>query len=293
MTIEQSALRRIDLPSAVLGEGPVWDDRHAALVWVDLHGCAVRRYHPATGREEICPTPSRVGAIIPRSRGGYVVNLEDGFWTLDDGFRTLEPRLSLPAMSAPVWMNDAKCDPAGRLWAGVVRRDIARDGGALFRLDPDWTLTRIIDGVTLSNGLGWSPDGATMYHADSRKGVVWAYRFAPDDGTPSDPTVFTAIPEAAGSPDGLSIDCDGGLWLAIWDAYLLRRYRPDGQVDQEIRLPPRRVSSCAFGGADGRDLYITTARAEISEEEAVATSAGCLFVTRSTSSGIEIPFFAG
>ena len=290
---EQASLRRLDVPPAVLGEGPVWDMRHAALVWVDLHGCAVRRYHPETGREDICPTPSRAGAITPRSRGGYVVNLEDGFWTLDDAFRILSPALSLPPAREPMWMNDARCDPAGRLWAGVVSGAITPDGGGLYRLDANWTLTRVVDSVTLSNGLGWSPDARTMYHVDSRKGVVWTLAFDVASGTAVDPRVFASIPESVGSPDGLSVDREGGVWLAIWDAHVLRRYRADGAVDREVRLSPRRVSSCAFGGADHRDLYITTARAEIPEDEAKATLAGCMFVTRSQIPGLPIAAFAG
>jgi len=192
-----------------------------------------------------------------------------------------------------MWMNDARCDPAGRLWAGVVSNTIAPDSGALYRLDPDWTLTRVIAGVTLSNGLGWSPDGRTMYHVDSRKGLVRAFDFDMASGTVDSPRVFASIPESFGSPDGLSVDGDGGIWLAIWDAHLLRRYRADGTFDKEVRLAPRRVSSCAFGGADRRDLYVTTARAEVPENKADATLAGSLYVTRSNVVGLEIAMFAG
>jgi sugar lactone lactonase YvrE len=285
--------RRLDLPRAVLGEGPVWDGRHGALVWVDLHGRRLRRYHPGDGREEVVATPSMAGAIAPRSAGGYVVALEDGFWTLDDGFSDLSRRLPLPDLGRRVWMNDARCDPLGRLWAGVVAADIARGAGALFRLDADWRLTRVIDGVTLSNGLGWSPDGRRMYHADSRRWRVTAYDFDMASGTPSNPRALIAIPEAEGSPDGLSVDAEGCIWLAVWDASVLRRYGPGGETLAEIRLPPRRVSSCCFGGADGRDLYITTAQAEIPAEEAAATEAGALFLARSPVAGMPIAPFAG
>ncbi|MFE1297031.1 MULTISPECIES: SMP-30/gluconolactonase/LRE family protein [unclassified Streptomyces] len=270
---------------ATLGEGPTWDAATGRLLWLDILGSRVHTYDPATGRRTVRTTEQHVGAVKPRAGGGLVLNLRDGVGLLDaDGtFRWLhhEP---VPGRRA----NDAAVAPDGALWAGTMRYDEAPGGGTLSRLTGDGTAEVVLDDVAVSNGTGWSPDGRLMYYIDSPTRRVDVFSYA--DGRVDDRRPFARIEEGAGFPDGLTVDADGCVWVALWDGGAVRRYTPDGRLDRVITLPTPRVTACAFGGPDLTDLYVTTARVGLT---APHPTAGSLLVVPGAGQGLPQPAFQG
>ncbi|KES04735.1 calcium-binding protein [Streptomyces toyocaensis] len=272
---------------AALGEGPVWDPATGRLLWIDILGSRVHTYDPATGLRTLRRTGQHVGAVRPRAGGGLVLNLRDGIGLIDpdDTFRWLhrEPVAGRRA-------NDAGVAPDGSLFAGTMRYDEAPGGGSLSRVDGDGTVKVLLDGVAVSNGVGWSPDGRLMYYVDSPTRRVDVFDVGEADGRIGNRRAVVAIEDGAGFPDGLCVDADGCVWVALWDGGAVRRYTPAGDLDREIRLPVPRVTACAFGGPGLTDLYITTARVGLTSPHPLA---GSLLVVPSAGKGFPQPPFAG
>lgn len=270
---------------AILGEGPTWDPAHNRLVWLDILGARISTYDPVSGHRTVRVTDQHIGAAKPRTGGGLVLNLRDGVALLDpDGsFRWLhhEP---VPGRRA----NDAAVAPDGSLWAGTMRYDEAPGGGTLSRLTGDGSFETVLDDVAVSNGTGWSPDGRRMYYIDSPTRRLDVFDFGA--GRPVNRRPLVEIEEGAGFPDGLTVDAEGCVWVALWDGGAVRRYTPEGTLDRVITLPTPRVTACAFGGADLTDLYITTARVGL---EAPHPVAGSLLVVPGAGKGLPQPLFAG
>lgn len=271
--------------AAELGEGPTWDPAAGRLVWVDILSSRVHTYEPSTGRRTIMATEQHVGAAKPRAGGGLVVNLRDGIglYDADGGFSWLfrDPVAGRRG-------NDAAVAPDGALWAGTMRYDEAPGGGTLTRFAADGQRTTVLDDVAVSNGTGWSPDGRLMYYIDSPTRRVDVFDFV--DGRARGRRPFVEIEEGAGFPDGLTVDADGCVWVALWDGAAVRRYTPDGELDCVIELPTPRVTACAFGGAGLTDLYVTTARVGLSAPHPVA---GSLLVVPGAGKGLPQPAFSG
>ncbi|GHH44321.1 SMP-30/gluconolactonase/LRE family protein [Streptomyces candidus] len=279
---------------ARLGEGPTWDAVTGRLIWVDILGSRVHTYDPASGRRTVMATEQHVGAAKPRTAGGLVVNLRDGVGSYDaDGtnFRWLlhDP---VPGRRG----NDAAVAPDGSLWAGSMRYDEAKGGGALVRLAPATAaaagtraVTEIFPSVTVSNGTGWSPDGSLVYYIDSPTRRVDVCRM--DGQLPAERRELVRIEDGAGFPDGLTVDADGCVWVALWDGGQVRRYTPGGVLDRTITLPTSRPTACAFGGPGLRDLYITTARTGLGEN--AHPYAGSLLVVPDAGQGLVTPAFGG
>jgi len=247
-----------------LGEGPVWDARTGRIVWVDILGKLIHETDPATGRTNSIPTPSLVGAVVPRASGGFVAAVEDGFWAWDaSGWHQVA---AVEDDRPDLRFNDGKCDAAGRFWAGSMSWPYQDNpwAGSLYRLDPDHTVARMLDGVWISNGLCWSADNETMFYIDTKRRQVEAFRFDIDAGTISDRRTVVEISPDAGSPDGMAIDVEGGLWVAMWGGWSVHRYF-HGSLDRVVRLPVAQPSSCAFGGPKLDVLYITTAKDELDD----------------------------
>jgi sugar lactone lactonase YvrE len=270
---------------AELGEGPTWDAVAGRLLWIDILGSRLHTYDPATGRRSVRRTEQHIGAVKPRAGGGLVLNLRDGIGLLDPdgGFRWLhhEP---VPGRRA----NDAAVAPDGALWAGTMRYDEAPGGGTLSRVTGDGSVDVVLGDVAVSNGTGWSPDGRLMYYIDSPTRRVDVFDHA--DGRITGRRTLAEIEESAGFPDGLTVDAEGCVWVALWQGSAVRRYTPDGELDRVIELPVPLVTACAFGGADLSDLYITTARVGLTEPPALA---GSLFVVPGAGKGLAHPPFAG
>jgi sugar lactone lactonase YvrE len=271
-----------------LGEGPAWDARRDELLWVDILGESVYVYPPDAGTVTRMPVGQPIGAIVPRAAGGYAAAVRDGFAYLDDGGRL--------TMAAPVEndmpasrMNDGKCDRRGRFWAGTMATGHGPGAGSLYRLDADGSVTRMLGDVTVSNGLGWSPDGQTMYYTDSDTNGVDALDFDEATGEVSNRRRLIDVEPERGLPDGLAVDEEGYLWVALYDGAAVRRYSPGGKLDDVLQLPVSLVTSCAFGGTDLRDLYITTA----ADRQPHETLAGALFVCRPGVAGLACDSYAG
>ncbi|MFG2772320.1 SMP-30/gluconolactonase/LRE family protein [Streptomyces sp. NPDC048350] len=270
---------------AALGEGPTWDATAQRLIWVDILGSRVHTYTPATGRRTVMATEQHVGAAKPCADGGLVVNLRDGIgrYGRNGAFAWLL-RDPVPGRRG----NDAAVAPDGALWAGTMRYDEAPGGGNLVRLDPDGTACETLPGVTVSNGIGWSPDGSLMYYVDSPTRRIDICPTGAELATHRRP--FVTIETGAGFPDGLTVDADGCVWVALWDGAQLRRYTPDGTLDRVVPLPVRRPTACAFGGPELRDLYITTARTGEARPHPLA---GSLLVLRTAGQGLPGVAFGG
>ncbi|WP_030610726.1 SMP-30/gluconolactonase/LRE family protein [Streptomyces sclerotialus] len=277
---------------ARLGEGPTWDSARARLIWVDILTCRVHTFDPATGRRTVMVTEQHVGAAKPRAGGGLVVNLRDGVGRYDaDGAFSWLAHEAVPGRRG----NDAAVAPDGALWAGTMRYDEAQGGGTLTRIAPDGSEQRVLPEVAVSNGIDWSPDGRLMYYIDSptRRIDVFDAGGGEEDG-PAGEFVrnrrpFVEIEEGAGFPDGMCVDADGGVWVALWEGGQVRRYTPDGTLDRTVELPVRRPTACAFGGSGLTDLYITTAQ----EDTPRHPLEGSVLVVPGAGRGIEQPAFAG
>ena len=293
---EAPALELVLDAKAEIGEGPVWDDETGELVWVDIAGGLVHRTTPG-GVDRVLDVGRHVGSVGLRHRGGLVLATDDGFRLLDHGSNETRLIAAVEADSigdTGTRMNDGWCDPAGRFWAGTMGYDKAPGRGALYRLDPDGTVTTVIRDVTISNGLDWAADDRTMYYIDTPTQALDAFDWDHDTGDLSNRRRIMEFPLAGGAPDGLTIDADGYLWIAFWGGWCIRRFTPGGEVVAEIRLPVSHVTSMAFGGSDLGDLYITSAWSELSpSERTLEPLAGGLFRCRPGVLGRPVPRFEG
>lgn len=242
---------------AELGEGPRWDAPTQRLLWVDIEGRALHVFDPARGHDRAITLDNRPGAAAPMSDGRVLVALADRLVALDLADESIETLVAFPH-GANLRVNDGACDPAGRFWIGSLELTYAPKRGTLYRFAAG-VLTPVVAEVSLSNGLAWSPDARLMYYVDSSTYAIDVFDFDLATGTPTERRRFAAIERGAGIPDGLAADDEGGIWLALWGGSAVRRYAPDGSVDRVIDVPARHVTACAFGGADGRSLFITTA----------------------------------
>lgn len=278
---------------AFLGEGPVWVDSAEALLWVDILAPAVHLSNPATHQTRTTKIGELVGAVVPRRRGGYVAATQSGFRGLDLASGAMTEIATPPDMTGRRF-NDAKCDPAGRLWAGTLALDASPGQGVLYRLGADGVLTAMDRGFDVCNGMGWSPDATTFYLADSGARCIYAYDFESGEGAIDSRRVLVQFDVSEGAPDGLAIDAEGCLWVAMWDGWAVRRYRPDGTHDRTVAMPVPRPTSCAFGGPDGRTLFITSARIRLSATQLAASpQSGGVFALATDVAGAPVAAFAG
>jgi sugar lactone lactonase YvrE len=242
---------------SLLGECPLWDDREQCLYWVDVEERVIHAYWPATGTRQMRRLEARVSSLGLRRSGGLIVAHDRRFSVLDEGqLLHLTDDVSPPA----TLMNDGACDPNGRFWAGTVAPDGRPNSGILYRVEANGEVVSVVTGIGMSNGIDWSLDGLTMYHVDTRAGAVDAFSFDPELGTLSDRRRLIEIDSRDGVPDGLTVDAEGALWVAIWGGSHLRRYSPSGTMLSTATVPVSHVTSCIFGGPDLNVLYVTSAR---------------------------------
>jgi sugar lactone lactonase YvrE len=247
----------------LLSEGPRWHDERHELLWVDILG---GQFHRGTvradgglGDQQTVTLDRHVGAVAPFADGGYVLAAGPGFLLLDDVGEIHE--LAQPeAGRTDVRMNDGACDPTGRFWAGTMGYDESPGLGSLHRLELDGTCSTVLTGLTIANGIGWSPDERTMYLNDSGTGRLDAFRFDGPTGSISERRTLVQIDPQDGTPDGLTVDGEGGIWVALWGGGAVHRYGPDGSLLTRVPLPVQRPTSCAFGGPSMSTLFVTTAR---------------------------------
>ena len=268
---------------AELGEGPLWDVRTSELLWVDIPAGVVHRFDPRTGADRPFDVGRYVGAVVPRAAGGYALAVAEGFAVAsDDGEVT---PLTAVGHDETVRMNDGACDSRGRFWAGSMRLDEGVGGGRLFRLNPDQSVTSIEDGVTISNGIGWSPDDSLLYYVDTERQAVDVFDFDAQSGGATNRRELFPV-EGPGAPDGLVVDAEGLLWVALWGGACVRRYSPDGVVADVVEVPAAHTTKPAFGGPALTHLYITTAAGD-------EPHAGGLFVAQPGVAGLPANAYAG
>lgn len=250
-----------------LGEVPVWDAEEKALYWVDIEGCLLQRFDPATGAVQRWSFPERIAACALRRRGGFVVALASCLAFFDPATGAIE-RIAAPEAHRPEnRFNDGKCDRRGRFWAGTMHDACSERTGALYRLDPDLACHKLEEGIGISNSIAWSPDDRTMYFADTLDRAIYAYGFDLDSGTLANRRLFASTHDQPGNPDGSTVDAEGFLWNAQWDGWRLVRYAPDGRVDRVVDLPVQKPTSCAFGGRDLATLFVTSAVWDLSADQ--------------------------
>ena len=241
---------RVQAPVCTLGEGPVWDARDQSLYWVDIPESRVHQI-AADGSLSSWDTGQPVGTVVPRASGGLAVAVRDGFMALDPVSGTLTTLAEVERDQPENRMNDGACDRAGRFYAGTMADDESPGAGALYRLDPDLSVTRLVTGVGTSNGIGWSPDERLMYYIDSQVHRVDVFDYDPATGEIDGRRPFAAVGGGDVVPDGLTVDADGGVWVAVWGGDAVLHHDPGGKVDRD-RGPP--------GGGAGVQLRVRRAR---------------------------------
>ena len=266
------------------GEGPVWSQRWGGLRWVDMLAGDVLSL-ASDGSVERRHVSDIAAALRPRQGGGAVIGIERGFALEqhDGSVRALAEVWSDPS----VRMNEGGCDPDGRFYCGSMAYDQREGAASLYRLDADGGVEVVLEGLTVSNGLEWSPDGALAYHNDTATYSIAVYDYDRDAGL-TDRRIFA---ELEFRPDGLTVDAEGGVWTALSDGGAVRRYSPDGELAEEIAVPARKVTACTFGGAGLDELFVTTSREGLEPHE--DPRAGALFRAVPGVRGLPIREFAG
>jgi sugar lactone lactonase YvrE len=279
---------------AELGEGPIWDPARSALVFVDIMKGAIHTFRPATGRHDVIMIGMPVGAVAPTTRGDWVAAAGQGFYRIDPETGSCTPVAQAAPGRTDVRMNDGYVDPRGRFWAGTLSLEKQPERGALFRLSTNGHVETVLSRVTTSNGIDWSPDERLMYFVDTGTRRIDVFDFEAGPGRISGRRTFVDFSGQPGRPDGLIVDADGGVWVALWRGGAVRRYTPNGHLDREVVLPAVLVTKCAFGGPDLTDLYITTASRDLTQEEREAQPhAGSVFRTRPGVAGQAPRLFVG
>jgi sugar lactone lactonase YvrE len=261
-----------------LGEGVRWDDRRSELLRVDI---LARRVYRDQVQDDgslvsvrVYELPWTVGMIAPvEGDEGWLLGAGRGFvYLAPDGTHRTIAEVSPPATR----MNDGASDPQGRFWGGTLADDHHAGGGSLYRLDKSGRTEQVLDGMTIPNGVGWSPDGRTMYLVDSGPRVVHAFTFDPERGTISAGRVLITVAEDVGSPDGMTVDATGDLWVAIYGGGQVQRYSPDGVLHEALTVPAKQSTCCAFAGPGLHRLYVTTATENWTDEQRRADPAAGL-----------------
>jgi sugar lactone lactonase YvrE len=271
---------------AELAEGPCWLADRERLLWVDIMAGRVHLFDPATGDDRFVEVGQPVGAAVPAGDGRLAVAMRDGFALLDPDSGRLEPLADVERDFDGNRMNDGKCDRAGRFWAGTMALDARPGAGSLYRLGAGGQVERMVAGVGISNGLGWSLDDRLMYYIDTPERRMDVFDYESATGAIANRRPFAAI-DRPGSPDGMAVDADGGLWVAIWGGGRIEHRLPDGTLAGSVVLPVSQVSSCCFGGPRLQDLYVTTAWQSLSPERRAAEPlAGGLFRCRPGVAGL-------
>lgn len=271
---EPVALRRIGTQSDILGECPLWDDRSGVLWWVDIRRPAIRRLDPATAAVETFEMPDLVGAIALTEGPRLLVAMGHNVSLWRPGSDRFEHVAEMPDARPGFRFNDGRVDRQGRFWVGTMHNITRAPEGTLYRLDGD-RLTPLLDGICIPNALAWSPDGATMYFADSLEYAIDAFDLD-DTGAISNCRRFAGSTPPA-FPDGAAMDAEGHLWYAEFNGGRILRRAPDGRVSGMIDAPVDRPTACAFGGPDLRTLYVTTTcQAMTDAERTTAPLAGAL-----------------
>jgi sugar lactone lactonase YvrE len=275
-------------------EAPFWSVDEGVLYWVDIDGKTVFRYRLENGAEQTFALDYEIGCLIPRRNGGFVAGLDRGLAFLNSGLTKTEffasPEDGLPRTR----FNDGKCDRRGRFWVASADRNEVEPLGALYCLNGSGQLTQALSQVVVGNGMGWSPDNKTMYFTDTGIGKIFAFDYEIETGATSNRRVFVEVDDQGGLPDGLTVDVEGFIWSAHWSGWRITRYDPDGRIDRVVDMPVPNVTSLTFGGPNLDQLFVTTARLGLSDQEiANAPLSGGLFVVDVGVKGLPETLYVG
>ncbi len=252
---------------AELAEGPSWDGANGRLLWVDIFGKRIHGFYPESEEWRVWEIESYVSSVVPVVGQEVVVTLPHEIYRVNLSDRSRKLLAEVETSQTGNRCNDAKCDPKGRLWVGTMDMTERQPNGNLYCLVGGESLRQVISGVTVSNGLGWSPDEKVMYYIDTPTHQVMAYDFDASTGELAHPRVVITVPAEMGMPDGMTVDSQGKLWVCLWGGSRVTRWDPlDGQLMDEIFLPAPNVTSCVFAGNSLDELYITTARSGLTAD---------------------------
>jgi sugar lactone lactonase YvrE len=276
-----------------LGETPVWDGSEGVLWWIDIYKPTLNRFNPKSGRNNEIVLGQNIHAIAVRRQGGIVGSFQHGIGFVDPADGKVTTMVD-PIGAAPAKFNDGKCDRSGRFWTGSMSNDWVTPIGCLFRFDADGTVRSMDTGFKLSNGLGWSPDDRTLYFTDFGQSTIFAYDYDATTGAIANRRPLIVVPESEGKPDGMTVDEEGNLWVALWDGWGVAQFDPTGRRIRKVSFPVQRPTSCAFGGEGLDTLYVTSAWMQLSDQERAAQPlAGALFAMETGTRGLSEPKFAG
>lgn len=279
---------------APLGEGPAWDAQKHLLTWVDIYAGHLHIFDPGSNSDETLKVDAPLGCAAPTRSGNLILGLRNGIATLELASAKLtyltHPEAHLPGNR----FNDGKCGPDGRFLAGTMDNSEKEASGALYSYAPDGTLKTLIGGVRISNGLAWSPDHKTLYYIDTPTFNVMAYDYDLATGEIANPRVAISVPPALGWPDGMTSDAEGRLWVALWGGAAVTVWHAGtGKLLEKIAIPAKNVTACAFGGENGTELYITSARKGLDPADLAAYPAtGGLFRLQTDVTGMPTFVFA-
>ncbi|WP_339710790.1 SMP-30/gluconolactonase/LRE family protein [uncultured Kriegella sp.] len=278
---------------ATLGEGPVWDPFKQLLFWVDIEGKKLHQYNPINGENRQWSFEGMLGAAVPAENGNLILALEPGLASFNTETGTLLQHNALENHDTDMRYNDGKVGPNGNFWIGSMHKKFVPKSGNLYRVDAQYTVTTHVSQTTISNGMAWSADNKTFYYIDSDDRKVYGFDFDISTSSISNKRILLSIPEQYGSPDGMSIDAEGMLWIAHWGGNCVRRWNPDtGEVLETVEVDAPHVTSCCFGGKNLDHLYITSARSDLSEKQLQTfPKSGGLFVYRPKVKGTPITLF--
>ena len=291
---QQTELEQVVAKRTLVGEGSLWDPEDKLLYWIDILSHELYIYDPAKGTNRTIPTAQAVGTVVKRAQGGLLLALHNGFAFLDLDTEKIAP-IADPERDIPAnRFNDGKCDPAGRFWAGTMEFHGKPDAGALYCLNTDLTVAEKLRPTAISNGIVWSADAKTMYFICTVANNVRAFDYDIDTGNISNERVVVEN-DGQGGLDGMAIDAEDKLWVAVFGGWGVRRYDPDnGALMQDLRLPMECVTSCAFGGDNLDELYVTSAVVSLDDKaQAEQPLAGSLVKLDPGVRGVPAVSFAG
>ena len=278
-----------------LGEGAFWDWKANELIWIDIENGSLHWYQPQNKQKRSVKFDQKIGTVVPTTNANYVVALQNGIhlWETKTAKLTL---LAAPEKHLPQnRFNDGKADPQGRFWAGTMamQNPDTQKTGALYCYAND-SIRQMITGVSISNGITWSADSKKMYYIDTPTRQVQEFDFEPNTGNIAFNRVAVQVPDSLGYPDGMTIDQQGNLWIALWGGYGVGCWQPQtGMLIDFVKVPAPHVTACAFGGQQANELFITTARVGLTEQQLLQyPQSGGVFVCKTTASGVKMPFYA-
>lgn len=280
---------------AHLGEGPVWDDINQKLWWVDILSCTLNCYDPTTKENQSFDVGEQIGAAVLRKEGGLLLALESGLAFFDEENKTITPLENTITLGEGTRSNDGKCDPAGRFWFGSLDYDLEKGSGNLFCLNSELKVEKKLDQLTIPNGMAWNSQDEKFFFIDTIARELYSFHYQKNTGKISDRSVIYEFDEELGYPDGMTIDIEDKLWIALYAGGKIIRINPEnGHIEFEIRLPVPKPTSCTFGGKDLKTLFITTCREYMDESDIEkAPLSGSLFSVDLPFSGKPVDRFNG